>query len=559
MNPPTLELRHIADLSADEERALLSYLNLPPVGALADASGPPGDGDERYEIPSALRAALRKRRPVGGFRSPGELLGVPGCGPMELNSLRIRIADSARYGNRARPIWGGPEAEQELFSLIEGASRCIHLQMYVLGGEVGLRLAELLARKAQEGVAVRVMFTASGFVMSGAPSGTGFVSKLSHFRSHLFHDMYVRKRIIDRLRQAGIPLVDAAPIGRHWKRHSLHLQGIRNPRTYESWQRSRGLPDEWLNEQAAIDAECSSGIPHVDHRKMVLIDGEKAWIGSQNIADSYLYGNELDPDPKINVRRWQWHDNSLILEGPIITRLEREFASRWMLSGGDVYDPRDRKGAPPSRRSGGAVVTVETSRPGMLRMPWRRNAGRMVLSMAGADYRPVCEGENPIRTRVRQLPELAQEDFYAEHCYPSDAELLNHWARVGGRLRDFTLVVPRHYDSILLGLECNRFFPEMLAYGINLWGYRRAILHSKVAVVDGFYVSTGSYNLNLRSARTDMELQFFIQCPEYGASVRERIREDLNDCEKVVPNRIDRFRSRRSIPVVDALARYLFL
>ncbi len=541
----------------ESDSVLLSYLNLPPVGAIADAMGPPVEGENRYELPASLRHMLRERRPAGGFRSVGELLMLPGFGIHELEALRICLAKTSRYGNRARLLWGGPEAERGLFSLIQGAEHHIHIQMYILGGHVGLRLADLLIRKAREGVAIRVMFTASGFVISGGPSGSGFLSKLSGMRSHLLNDMYIRKKIIGRLREAGIRFIDSAPIGRHWRRLTFSELGIRTPQDYEAWQRSRGIPDAWLDEQDSIDKECSSGIAHVDHRKLVLIDGNKSWIGSQNIADSYLYENQLDIDPKVNRRRWQWHDNSMILEGPILSRLELEFARRWMLSGGDVYDFEGGDYSPSVRRRGGAVVHVETSRPGMLRMPWRRNISRMLFSMAGRDCRPFVEGENQIRSRVRQLPELAHEDFRAQHCYPSDAELLSHWAKTGSRLQNFMMVVPRHYDTALLGFECNRFFPEMLAAGVNLWGYRRAIMHSKIAVVDRFYVSTGSYNLTLRSAHADIELQLFIQCSEYGAAVCDRIRDDLEECERVNPSFIDRFRSRRSIPLVDAMARYL--
>jgi phosphatidylserine/phosphatidylglycerophosphate/cardiolipin synthase-like enzyme len=95
--------------------------------------------------------------------------------------------------------------------------------------------------------------------------------------------------------------------------------------------------------------------------------------------------------------------------------------------------------------------------------------------------------------------------------------------------------------------------------GIRLHGYNRAIMHSKIMVMDGFYVATGSYNLNLRSARADLENEFFIQCESYGGAVRQRI---LGDCElstPVEPGVIDRYRSRRSIPVLDALLRYLLL
>jgi phosphatidylserine/phosphatidylglycerophosphate/cardiolipin synthase-like enzyme len=78
-------------------------------------------------------------------------------------------------------------------------------------------------------------------------------------------------------------------------------------------------------------------------------------------------------------------------------------------------------------------------------------------------------------------------------------------------------------------------------------------------MVDSFYVATGSYNLTLRSARADLELEFFIQCPDYGAAVAERLRRDRQECRRVVPSPIARLRRRISLPFFDALVRYLLM
>ncbi|MBT9560670.1 MAG: hypothetical protein IV100_31890, partial [Myxococcales bacterium] len=156
-------------------------------------------------------------------------------------------------------------------------------------------------------------------------------------------------------------------------------------------------------------------------------------------------------------------------------------------------------------------------------------------------------------------PDLAQQELLVEHCYPSDAELLGTWAKRAGRVPNFTFVVPKHYDTMLLGLECDRFFPELLAQGVKLAGYDRAIMHSKIAVVDRWYTATGSYNLTLRSARADLELEFYVQCPEFGAAVGSAIDGDIALSTPIAPTAIDRFRSRRSLPIIDALVRYLFL
>lgn len=542
--------------------ALVAYLNLPPVGALADREVPQIGTSEAYELPSELRGPLRARRDaVGGtFADARDLVGISGFGPIALAGVIAELSDLGRHGHRLEPVWGGPAGKRALFDLIDGAERSIHLQTYIIGGEVGLELARRLAAKAEAGIEVRVMFAASGLVISGSPSGTGLVGRFSHLRE-LVSDLYVRRRIAAVLDRSKVQWIDASPIGRHWRRRSFRAIGVRGPADYERWARSRDIPDDWIAEQVLVDTECAVGFANVDHRKMVLVDGRRAFIGSQNLADAYFYDNELSKDPEVNRRRWQWHDGSTVLEGGIVGDLNRLFCLRWALSGGDLFDWTDAAYAPPppSVRPGHAVVTAVPSLPGGLRVPLKKNLGRLLLTMLGADRRPIAEGADPIRSRMMQLPQLAERDLYVEHCYPSDAGLLAHWLEHAPGLEDFTMIVPRHYDTVMLGMECDRFYPEMIAAGARLSGYDRAIIHTKVAVADGWYASVGSYNLTLRSSTADLELNFFIQCAQYGAKLRECIRRDLDECVPIEPGGLARYRSRRSLPIVDGLLRYFIM
>lgn len=558
--PPATPLRpdELTHVDRDMAEALLGYLNLPPVGCIADEVH--RGGGEHYEVPEGVRrAVLGRRGPTGRFSSLGQLAGIEGFTRRELDTILGDLGNIERYGNRVSPVWGGPEANKALFELLESAASSIHISTYIVGGQTGVRLARLLADKKRQGVEVRLMFCATGLVISGSPSGTGFVSRFSELRSWLVNDSYVRKRIVEELRAGGVPFINNVPIGRHWRRRDLRALGVVSAGAYERWARRRGIPDDWLQEQALIDSHCTFGFANVDHRKMVIVDGCKAFIGSQNLADSYLYDNELDPSPAVNRRNWQWHDNSAILEGGAVRRLNRLFAMRWMLSGGDVYDWNDSHHNPGPRRAGHAAVAVEATIPGGVTLPWSKNWKGFLATLAGFDVRPVSEGANPIKDRLLGLPLLAGSDLYVEHCYPSDASLLTEWARIARRVPKFHMVVPHHYDADLLGNECDRYYPELARAGIRLHGYDRAILHSKILVMDGYYVATGSYNLTLRSSRADLECEFFIQCADYGRAVRDRIRGDLELCTPIVPDRLDRFRSRRSIPIIDAIVRYLFL
>jgi phosphatidylserine/phosphatidylglycerophosphate/cardiolipin synthase-like enzyme len=557
-----LNADNLTSIAADEAALLLSYLNLPPVGCFADLGERFDPHDEAsFEVSAPLRSALGERRAAHGgrFSSLGELVGVDGFGPAELDAMVQRLGDRSRYGHRIETVWGGPDGEKRFFELIESAERYIHISTYIIGGQTGLRLARLLAEKVRSGVQVRLLFCASGFVISGSPSGTGFVSRFSELRSYLLNDMYVRKKIVRELRAAGVPFINSSPIGRHWKRRDLRQHGIRSADEYYGEMRRRGLPDAWLAEQEKIDAQCSVAFANVDHRKMVIVDGEKAFVGSQNLADSYFYTNELSSDPRVNVRNWQWHDNSTIIEGGIVARLNALFAQRWMLSGGDVFAWDDAFYEPRPRIAGHATVGIIPTIPGLLAMSLEDNLGGILKSLIGFDGRPIPRGQNPIRERMMRLPEFANSDLYVEHCYPSDSGLLEHWKEAARRLPEFHMVVPIYYDTKVLGDECDRFFPEMIAAGASLHGYSRAIMHSKIAVMDGWYVVTGSYNMTLRSARADLESEFFIQCPQYGQDVRDRIRHDMRDCRPVRPGLFDHYRSRWSVPIFDAVVRYFFL
>jgi phosphatidylserine/phosphatidylglycerophosphate/cardiolipin synthase-like enzyme len=558
---PTLSAEDVARLKTSSAEAILHYLNLPPVGCVNDNNGTTMlDGDNAHELDAALRRKIRDRRDVvGAFQSPDELIGIEGFGWDALTAIDTRLKNLTRYGNRARAVWGGPESEAAFFALLESATRYIHISTYIVGGRAGMRLAELLVRKHREGVKVRIMFTATGFVISGSPSGTGFVSRFSELRSWAFNDMYVRKQIVRCLQEGGVPFLNTAPIGRHFRRRDFKKKGIRNRSAYEKWARSRGIPDAWIAEQAAIDVYCAVPFANVDHRKMVIVDGNRGFVGSQNLADSYFFSNELSMDPKVNWKKWQWLDNSTLLDGPVIAEVNQLFARRWALSGGDLFDPSDRFYTPPPERAGYATVNFEATKPGHVVLPFAKNLPRMLASFIGVNKPPISVGENPVRTILEKLPFLAESDLYVEHCYPSDAELLSSWARSAKRVEDFTMVVPFHYDTRILGFECDRMYPELKRSGIRLLGYDRAIIHSKIVVMDSFYTATGSFNLNLRSSRSDLELEFFIQCRDYGTEVKKRIIGDMAFSKPVEPGPMAKYRARHTLPVFDAVIRYLIL
>ncbi|HYQ47548.1 MAG TPA: phospholipase D-like domain-containing protein, partial [Thermodesulfovibrionales bacterium] len=61
---------------------------------------------------------------------------------------------------------------------------------------------------------------------------------------------------------------------------------------------------------------------HRDHRKLIIIDGVKAFTGGLNIANEYRGYHHVK-----SARAWR--DTGIFLEGPIVTRLVEEFRKSW--------------------------------------------------------------------------------------------------------------------------------------------------------------------------------------------------------------------------------------
>ena len=66
-------------------------------------------------------------------------------------------------GNQVRLLIDGPDAYQAMLDVITGASRWIHFENYIIRADTaGRRFAEALARRAREGIHVRVLYDSLG-------------------------------------------------------------------------------------------------------------------------------------------------------------------------------------------------------------------------------------------------------------------------------------------------------------------------------------------------------------------------------------------------------------
>ena len=230
--------------------------------------------------------------------------------------------------NQAAMLLNGDRMLPAILRDIASAQSSIHISMFLwFRDQVGKEVAEAVMRKAREGVAVRVLLNVQKTAM-GDPFSTGekTVMKLDPSMKDDPHDVEPMCR---EMRDAGVEVVDT-------NIDYDHVASSLAPRL-------RSIASQ-IRDTIAVDDL------HIDHRKLILIDGRVGYSGGANIGVQYMYHEPFDPqldarseaEVRIRERRpepWlKWHDSLTRFVGPIVGELEHAFLERFVLDGGQEYE-----------------------------------------------------------------------------------------------------------------------------------------------------------------------------------------------------------------------------
>jgi len=90
-------------------------------------------------------------------------------------------------------------------------------------------------------------------------------------------------------------------------------------------------------------------------------------------------------------------------------------------------------------------------------------------------------------------------------------------------------------SDIPIAKQAERFFyPWLLRRNIEIYEYRRKVLHGKIACSDGTFVTVGSYNFNDLSAYASIELNLDINDPDFAGQVKSSLDRIIEqDCDRI--------------------------
>ena len=347
-------------------------------------------------------------------------------------------------GNNVTLLVDGIATYKAMFAAIENAKNHINFETYIIDNdEVGHRFVDLLVRKQRSGVQVNLIYDSVGALKTP-------------------------KSFFQPLKASGVNVLEFNPI---------------NPLTArKGWD-----------------------VNFRDHRKLLIVDGQIAFVGGINISSVYS-SSSFGRYKELNNNKLPWRDTHLRMEGPVVADFQKLFMATWMTQKGDAL--ADKNYFPPITNKGSEVVRAIGSTPD--------------------------EAYSQIYVTLISAINSAETQICITNAYfVPDAQLLAALKAASQRGVDVRLLLPDKSDSQLVYFASRSFYDELLTANIKIYERKNAFLHAKTALIDGVWSTVGSTNLDWRSFLNNQEINAVILGQGFGTEMQSLFERDLQSSELI--------------------------
>ena len=331
-------------------------------------------------------------------------------------------------GNHVELIPGYPDSIRAMTEAVRKAKRFVNAEFYIMSTDhVTDDLLTALEEAADRGVEVRVLFDHIGTLRV-----KGY------------------NRLLKRLRASRIQwrrMLPLLPIHGQWRRPDLR-----------------------------------------NHRKIMVIDGEVAFTGSQNLIEPSYH------NPKHRKAGREWIELMACLRGPIVPTLNVVFATDWLSETDESLEDQLQVSAEPS--PGGVTAQVVPSGPGFTTENNLRLFNTLIYS---AQHRiSVC----------------------SPYFVPDDS-LLYAITTAAQRGVDVELFVSEKGDQFLVHHAQQSYYEALLRAGVRIYLYKAPfVLHAKHFTIDDEVAVLGSSNMDMRSFSLNLEVSVMLVGADIVNSMR---------------------------------------
>ena len=237
------------------------------------------------------------------------------------------------------------------------------------------------------------------------------------------------------------------------------------------------------------------------HRKLVVIDERIAFVGGININDDI-------PDPTVTSPRL---DYAVELQGPLVKEIQKSMQRLWMLvSWTSLRRPREHATA---------LTRQQDNVPSPVKFLVRDNL-RHRGDIERAYLKAIVSAQREIIiANAYFLPGLRLRRALLKSARRGVRVVLLLQGRVEYRLQ--------HYATLAL-------YEELLMGGVEIYEYQLSYLHAKVAVVDGYWATVGSSNIDPFSLWLAREANLEVLDKKFAETLRASLLQDIAQGAKLV-------------------------
>jgi cardiolipin synthase len=227
-----------------------------------------------------------------------------------------------------------------------------------------------------------------------------------------------------------------------------------------------------------------------NHRKLLVVDGTVAFMGSQNITDSTY-------NLRKNIRRGlHWVDLMVRLEGRVVASVNAVFLSDWY-SETDESLAGEIEGFAAEHAPGDLDCQIVPSGPGFR---FENNLQLFASLLYSAQHRII---------------------MVSPYFVPDEALLLAVTTACNRGLQ-VELFVSEEGDQAIVYHAQRSYYEHLLKAGVRIWMYQKPfILHTKSLTIDDEVAIIGSSNMDMRSFGLNLEISLLVRGEEFVREVRD--------------------------------------
>lgn len=334
-------------------------------------------------------------------------------------------------GNTVKLLIDGEETFDAILAGMEQATDYILFQFYILrDDELGQKCKAMFLKKASEGVRVYVLYDELG-------------------------SKDLSPEYINELRSAGVEIVPFNTTQGKGNRFRLNFR---------------------------------------NHRKIVVVDGNVAYVGGHNVGDEYL-----GKDPVLT----PWRDTHVELSGPVVQCIQAPFVEDWNW----------------------ATRTT----PELNWIPKRSEGGQTAAACIPTG--PADQLETGTLLFLHSINTAQDRLWIVSPYFVPDEQLMSALQLAALRGVDVRILIPQNPDHLHVYLSGLSYLEEAEEAGIKIYRYQPGFLHQKVWLIDDHTAAIGTANLDNRSMRLNFEVTMLMFGKEFAKEVESMLEDDFAESE----------------------------